>query len=216
MKIINKQPFAFLQNLTKSMGGVYVDNSKNRKLGRVGRPYDYKKESENKEKTMDKNQVISVLNEDFPYFDGSGTSWELVDENELSGTSRSNYYKTNINGKFYYSLRHGRRGEVSFYLSKEDAINDKECTKEDIIRDIFKDSLVEKTTTLKKAKGPRLDAIIKYSNSDGADGIKISENATDEEKREAIADFYNEAAEGDADNLDEIIEEALEDYVPSK
>jgi len=47
MKIINKQPFAFLQNLTKSMGGVYVDNSKNRKLGRVGQPY--KKETSSKE-----------------------------------------------------------------------------------------------------------------------------------------------------------------------
>lgn len=144
MKIINKQPSAFLQNLTKSMGGVYVDNSKNKKLGRVGRPYDHKKESENKEKTMDKNQVISILNEKFPFFDCSGTSWKLADENEnksdgkLYGTARSHYYKTNINGKFYYSLRNGGRGGVYFYLSKEDAINGKECTKEDIIRDIFK------------------------------------------------------------------------------
>lgn len=214
MKIISKQPFAFLQNLTKSMGGVYVDNSKNRKLGRVGRPYDYKKESENKEK-MDKNQVISILDEDFPFYDCSGTSWKEVDDEKLYGTARSHYYKTNINGKSYYSLRNAKRG-VYFYLSKEDAINNKECTKDDIIRDVFKDSLVEKTTTLKEAKGPRLDAIIKYSNSDGADGIKISKNATDEEKREAIADFYNEAAEGDADNLDEIVEEALADYIPKE
>ena len=92
---------------------------------------------------MDKNQAISVLNEKFPFFDCSGTSWELADENEnksdkkLCGTARSHYYKTNINGKFYYSLRNGRGG-VYFYLSKEDAIDGKECTKGDIIYDILK------------------------------------------------------------------------------
>lgn len=50
MKIINKQPAAFLQNLAKSMnpsefsGAFYIDNAKNRKLGRVGRPYAHKEE----------------------------------------------------------------------------------------------------------------------------------------------------------------------------
>lgn len=135
MKIISKQPLAFLQNLTKSMGGVYVDNSKNRKLGRVGRPYDHKEDAKENEKSSE----IEIL--------------------------------------------------------------------------------VDKTKTLKNAKGKRLDAIIKYSNSaekEGVKGIKVADDATDEEKKIAIAKFYKEAAEGDADNLDEIIEEALADYVPEK
>ena len=83
---------------------------------------------------------------------------------------------------------------------------------------VFK-ALVDKTETLKNAKGKRLDNIIKYSNSakeEGIEGIKVAKDATDNEKRIAIAKFYKEAAEGDADNLDEIIEEALADYVPEE
>ena len=79
--------------------------------------------------------------------------------------------------------------------------------------------LIDKTETLKNAKGKRLDAIIKYSNSakeEGIEGIKVAKDATDNEKRIAIAKFYKEAAEGDADNLDEIVEEALADYVPEE
>ena len=79
--------------------------------------------------------------------------------------------------------------------------------------------LVDKTETLKNAEGKRLDAIIKYSNSaeeEGVKGIKVADDATDEEKKIAIAKFYKEAAEGDADNLDEIVEEALADYVPEE
>jgi uncharacterized membrane protein YdfJ with MMPL/SSD domain len=77
-------------------------------------------------------------------------------------------------------------------------------------------NLVNSTTTLKNAKGSRLDAIIAYSNSDGLNGIKIDKNASDEDKRIVIAQFYAKAAENDANNLDEIIEDALDDYVPDK
>lgn len=227
MKIISKQPSAFLQNLTKSMGGVYADNSKNRKLGRVGRPYDHKKESENKEKTWDKVEDFYKKGSDenklwnsWYNYQKSGdpshiSDFRLILEKKFPKVSSWKQTSPNTNKAQISALDKSGNIIASIDLSgnKIDLTNlqsfmDK-CHN-------FKVSLVEKTTTLKEAKGPRLDAIIKYSNSDGADGIKVSENATDEEKREAIADFYNEAAEGDAENLDEIIEDALADYVPSK
>lgn len=68
--------------------------------------------------------------------------------------------------------------------------------------------LVEKST-LKDKSEESLDKIIAYSNSDGIDGIKVSENATAEDKKRAIAEFYMEAAEGTVEGLDSIIEDAL-------
>ena len=132
MKIINKQPIAFIKNLEKAF---YKDNYQNRKLGRVGRPYG---NSSNKEKEQNETEV---------------------------------------------------------------------------------EILVNKTKTLKNAEGKKLDAIIEYSNSakeEGVEGIKVAKGATDNEKKIAIAKFYKEAAEGNADYLDEIVEEALVDYVPEK
>ena len=88
-------------------------------------------------------------------------------------------------------------------------------------QDVIKD-IIGQTSILKKATGKKLDAIIKYSNSvDGVSGIKIREGASDKEKREAIANFYINSAELEGENkdiandLDEIIEDALADYVPS-
>lgn len=87
------------------------------------------------------SSIIAILDESFPFYDNSGSSWELADENEdglcLHGTARSHYYKVNIQGKYYYSLRNGMRGGLYFYLSREDALEDKECTKEDIINDVI-------------------------------------------------------------------------------
>ena len=57
MKIISKQPLAFLQNLSKSyQGDVYQDNALNRKLGRVGQPYP-KGEGKNKNNSEASNKV---------------------------------------------------------------------------------------------------------------------------------------------------------------
>ena len=89
-------------------------------------------------------------------------------------------------------------------------------------QDEIKD-IISHTETLKKITGKKLDAIIEYSNSiEGVSGIEVKEGATDKEKREAIADFYIKSAELEgennqiADDLDEIIEDALADYVPKK
>lgn len=89
-------------------------------------------------------------------------------------------------------------------------------------KDEIKD-IIGQTETLKKATGKKLDAIIEYSNSvEGISGVKVEEGATDKEKREAIADFYIKSAELEGENnqiasdLDEIIEDALADYVPKK
>jgi co-chaperonin GroES (HSP10) len=58
MKILNIQKQAFVQNLEKAFSGqgVYQDNYKNRKLGRVGQPY--KKETSSKEKNEEKGNKI--------------------------------------------------------------------------------------------------------------------------------------------------------------
>ena len=89
-------------------------------------------------------------------------------------------------------------------------------------QDIIKD-IVQQTTTLRKATGKRLDSIIEYSNSiEGVSGVKVEKGASDQEKREAIAKFYIKSAELEGENkdivndLDEIVEDALADYVPKK
>lgn len=69
---------------------------------------------------------------------------------------------------------------------------------------------------LGKAEGARLDAIIDYAEFD------ISKDASDKVKRQEIAKRYIKSAELSggtkqmANDLDEICEEALADYVPTK
>ena len=228
MKIISKQPLAFLQNLTKSMGGVYADNSKNRKLGRVGRPYDHKEKVE--EKTWDSLSNFEIKGSDenklwnFWYkFQKSGdpahiSSMRQILEEKFPNISNWKQTSPNTNESKLIALDKYGDKVASIDLSG----NEIDLTKLQTFMDkchIGKGKiglLVEKTKTLNKAKGKRLDAIIKYSNSDGAEGIKIADDATDEEKKIAIAKFYAEVAENDAENLDEIIGDALADYVPSK
>lgn len=104
-------------------------------------------------KKMTANQILAILNEEFPFYDNSGTSWEHADEEKgvLRGSARHHYYKTNINGKDYYILRNGMdRGKGQFYLSRQDIIDEwksaniynsykeKSCSKEDIIKDALK------------------------------------------------------------------------------
>lgn len=315
MKIINKQPVAFLKNLEKAF---YKDNYQNRKLGRVGRPYEHKEENEkswdkiedfykdgsteNKlwqswyrlQKTGDHSWMgvfRDILAQKFPkvkswsqtapntgkkvitakdrynntiasidlsgdkidlptlqtFMDKCHNASKLEDiekENEKLNEEYENILSKYLDYDIYFESKKespSKKELEEFYSKQEDAFNQKadEETKEKVEKLLDKiknnkdlidklnwkkdkdsySSLIEKTTTLKEAKGPRLDAIIKYSNSaeeEGVEGIKVANNATDEEKRIAIAKFYKEAAEGDAENLDEIIEEALADYVPEK
>lgn len=81
--------------------------------------------------------------------------------------------------------------------------------------------VVDKTSTLKNAKGKKLDAIISYYNSGAENPIKVDDKVTDEEKRNLITKAYWKFVDGDtidekAEALDSIIEDALDDYTPNK
>lgn len=234
MKIKNIQKSAFLQNLTKSYtGGVYADTPQNRKLGRVGRPYAHKEDVKENEKSWDKIEAF--------YKKGSDENklWDSWYKFQKSGDHSHISDMRQILEKKFPDIKSWKQTSPNTGKAKLTAINkdgDKIASieldgdKVDLTAlQTFMDKchvgkskievLVNKTETLKNAEGKRIDAIIKYSNSaeeEGVKGIKVADDATDEEKKIAIAKFYKEAAEGDADNLDSIIEEALEDYVPEE
>lgn len=85
--------------------------------------------------------ILEILDESFPFYNNEGTSWEDADDDKgLHGSARHHYYKTKIEGKYYYSLRNGRSG-IYFYLSLEDAINHKECSKKDIVKDVINSNI---------------------------------------------------------------------------
>lgn len=76
--------------------------------------------------------------------------------------------------------------------------------------------ILNDTKLLKKLKGKNLDAIINFTHSDAfkemnIKGIKVNKNATDEEKRFAIAEYYAEQAENSGENLDDIIEDIFDE-----
>lgn len=138
----------------------------------------------------------------------------------------SNYYNSRSMDVYIGKLRNKLAGDKDvklmtvhwkgFKLALPKSKSQTTISEQDEIKDI-----VGQTETLKKATGKKLDAIIEYSNSvEGVSGIKAKEGATDKEKREAIADFYIKSAELEGENnqiandLDEIIEDALADYVP--
>lgn len=215
MKILNVQKQAFVQNLEKAFQGqgVYQDNYKNRKLGRVGQPY--KKETSSKEESEKENPYFSKLNESLiRKYSDKIESVSLADIEEK--------YRDFITDRGQEPTRKFYAKEASkLYNKLVKEWNNKKVENDDNKNIQTKNkngllNLIQKTDTLKNAKGARLDAIIAYSNSDGVDGIKVKEGASDRQKRIAIAKFYKKAAENDASNLDEIVEDALADYVPNK
>jgi DNA-binding winged helix-turn-helix (wHTH) protein len=140
----------------------------------------------------------------------------------------SNYYNSRSMDVYITKLRDKLAGDKDvklmtvhwkgFKLVLPKSKSQTTISEQDEIKDI-----VSQTEILKKATGKKLDAIIEYSNSvEGVSGIEVKEGATDKEKREAIADFYIKSAELEGENnqiandLDEIIEDALADYVPKK
>lgn len=234
MKIKNIQKSAFLQNLTKSYtGGVYADTPQNRKLGRVGRPYAHKEDAKEDEKSWDKIEAFykkgsdeNKLWDSWYKFQKSGDHSHISDMRQIlekkfpdieswkqtsPNTGKAKLTALNKDGDKIASIKlDGNKVDLAALQTFMDKCHVGKSETE---------VLVDKTETLKNAEGKRLDAIIKYSNSaeeEGVKGIKVADDATDEEKKIAIAKFYKEAAEGDADNLDEIVEEALADYVPEE
>lgn len=228
MKIKNIQKSAFLQNLTKSyIGGVYADTSQNRKLGRVGRPYAHKEDAKEDEKSWDKIEAFYEKGSDenelwnsWYKFQKSGDYNHISDMRQIfekkfpdieswkqtsPNTGKAELTALNKDGDKIASIKlDGDKVDLTALQTFMDNCH---------IGKGETEILVDKTETLKNAKGKRLDAIIKYSNSaEGVKGIEVADNATDEEKKIAIAKFYKEAAENDAESLDSIIEDALEDY----
>lgn len=231
MKIINKQPIAFIKNLTKAYTeGVYADTPQNRKLGRVGMTYAAYAE---KVKGKEKKEIKSNKKDKKTNYFGTDVDLKNI-ANKLNNLLKYKGLSARIAGN---NIEIYKKGDVSSLKNLLASIYSKDYiswgpyennvglknmvqgTLNKVLKENEIEILVDKTEVLKNAKGKRLDAIIKYSNSakeEGVEGIKVVKDATDEEKRIAIAKFYKEAAEGDADNLDEIVEEALADYVPEE
>ena len=101
--------------------------------------------------------------------------------------------------------------ELSKHLDNETS------KKEENNKKVNVDKILAKSDDLGRAKGKRLDAIISYAKFDN-----VPKDATDEEKRKIIAENYIKSAELSgtpeeiANDLDEIVEDAIADYVPPK
>lgn len=100
MKIINKQPFGFLQNLKKSYTeGVYVDTSQNRKLGRVGMTYS---QYMNKIKEKEDENIFSNLkknsSEGETWYEGTVKGKRVRILQEKVGSNK--YWNLEIDSKF--------------------------------------------------------------------------------------------------------------------
>lgn len=211
--------------------GVYCDSPANRKLGRVGMTYAAyaaKLKGGNKEKENPKKENKTDFNiEDYKTIPSKDTLEKLSLE-EL----KRNLYSTGLqidsckmDLKKTKLLGAQRR---AFFNKKQDSIARGETLKkniEKIIKDKKSekenknniDKILAKSDDLGRAKGKRLDAIISYAEFDN-----VPKNATDEEKRRIIAENYIKSAELSgtpeeiANDLDEIIEDAIADYVPPK
>jgi len=238
MKIVNKQPGAFLQNLVKSYTeGVYADTPANRKLGRVGMSYSQYKE---KIEVAPKEKTWDTMDSFYKKGTDEKKLWEFWDKFQKTGDYSHISSMRKIFEKKFPQVATWKQTAPNTGKAKITALDKdgKEIAKLDLsgkyvqlydLQNFMDDchkgigvdkkenslivkNLVKKTTTLKNAEGKRLDAIIKYSNSakeEGVEGIKVADNATDEEKRIAIAKFYYDSANGEAEDLDSIIEDAL-------
>lgn len=222
MKILPVQKVAFLKNLEK---GVYVDNPKNRKMGRVGMTYGGSKEKEKQEKenlnysfqkckeVIGKTEILKNTSES--QLDAIISYANSTDEGEKIDTKEvlSAKGKKVAIAHFYWDAAEGDTIEEkanNLDAIVEDALANYTPNKEGDTKKLLDKSI------LPELKPKQLDAIIAYSNSDGAEGIKVDSDAPARKKAKAIAEFYAEAAEGDVENFNSIIEDALEDYVPAK
>lgn len=196
-----------LQEVEKA--AVYVDNATNRKLGRVGQPYK-KSEKVNKEKNED-FKIGNILSKSEVLGKATGDRLNaIIDyaELEISKDASDEEKRKSIANAYIKSAKlTGSPAEVADSLDElvEDALSDYVPKKENI------SNILSKSETLGKAKGKRLDAIIKYAE------IEVPKDASDEEKRNLIAKSYIKSAELEgseeeiANSLDELVEDALSD-----
>ena len=124
-------------------------------------------------------------------------------------------YTEGVNSDTPSNRKLGRVG-MSYKDFAEKSHKTKDKKEKDMVNRI--PDILDESEVLGKAEGKRLDAIIKYSNSDNLDGIKVDKDAINEKKRITIAKFYIKSAELEgsnkeiADALDGICEDALSDY----
>lgn len=213
-------------NIEKSYTeGVYSDTPTNRKLGRVGMSYkvynqkikqskdQLDKHEEAKNSRLDnfivnKSKIISSSNEEEinKIIDGFGFD---IDKSKGLSSKKKELVK---NIREISKLK----GTVKEIASDIDEIIEegREGGFESIARI---DSIYYKTTTLKNLNEDQTNAVIDYS------GFNINKEWSLEQKKKTLAEKYIKSAELEgnthkeiADDLDSIIEDALDDYVPKK
>lgn len=205
--------------------GVYSDTPANRKLGRVGMSYTaYNQKIKQSKDQLDKHEeaknsrldnfivnnseIVSSANEEEinKIIDGFGFD---IDKSKGLGFKKKELVK---------NIRESSKlkGTVKEIASDIDEIIEegREGGFESIARI---DSIYDKTTTLKNLNENQVNAVIEYS------GFDIYKHLDLESKKKFLAEKYIESAklEGNthkeiADDLDGIIEDALDDYVPKK
>lgn len=207
-----------LQTIEKA--SVYVDNSTNRKLGRVGQPYKKgnKQKGDSEGEAFEERFGSVIDNYTTTLKDASGERLNaIIDyaELEIPKTDSDDLKRKKIAAAYYKSanmkeLKSSKEIGEALDEIVEDALADYVPKKINISK------ILSKSKTLGEAKGKRLDAILKYAE------IEIPKDSSDEEKRNLIAESYIKSAELEgseeeiANSLDEIVEDALSDYSPKK
>lgn len=216
-KGLNLSGFVNINNVHEiEKGGVYVDSPLNRKLGRVGQPY--KKSDKQEEKIPSK---IPGSTDEITKMSAKGLRNAILGVNNIATNIKDNgdHFKVDFDSNNFNT--HGEMSPKITQIKKflegmgASVVVGKNSLK------VFKNdkksstsSILSNSTTLKNAKGDRLNAIIDYA------GFDISKDASDEEKRNKITEKYIQSAElkGSseeiADQLDELIEDALSDVSP--
>lgn len=217
---LNLSGFVNVNNIHEvEKGGVYVDSPLNRKLGRVGQPY--KKSDKQEEKIPSKipgstdeitrmsvkglhNAILGVNNIGTNISD-KGDHFQInFDENDFKTHGEISPKVTQIK-----RFLEGMGASVIVGKNSMKAYKNKKDNGEG--RGNGLKGIIGASTTLKDAKGDRLNAIIDYA------GFDISKDKSDSEKRYEIAKKYMESAELEgsteeiANQLDEIVEDALSD-----
>lgn len=219
-KRLNLSGFINVNNIHEvEKGGVYIDSPLNRKLGRVGQPY--KKSDKQEEKIPSKipgstdeitrmsvkglhNAILGVNNIGTNISD-KGDHFQInFDENDFKTHGEISPKITQIK-----RFLEGIGASVIIGKNSMKAYKNKKDNGEG--RGNGLKGIIGASTTLKDAKGDRLNAIIDYA------GFDISKDKSDSEKRYEIAKKYMESAELEgsteeiANQLDEIVEDALSD-----
>lgn len=216
-KGLNLSGFVNINNVHEvEKGGVYIDSPLNRKLGRVGQPY--KKSDKQEEKIPSK---IPGSTDEITKMSAKGLRNAILGVNNIATNIKDNgdHFKVdfdsndfNTHGEMSPKITQIKRFLEGMGASVVVGRNSLKVFKND--KKSSTSTILSKSTTLKNAKGDRLNAIIDYA------GFDISKDASDAEKRNKIAEKYIKSAqlEGSteeiANQLDEIIEDALSDYSP--